>query len=397
MKKTAIVSCYFYHNYGSMLQAYATQQVLDKLNIKNETINVSAFLKDVQKKQMKYLAKSVFTSDVLKTKGGKAKNILVKKILKNNYTRNIGKRDLEFDKFKDKYIRLSEQYPSVKALAQKCSQKYDAVVLGSDQLWLPGNIAADYYTLNFVPENINSIAYATSFGVSELPKNIEKMAASFLRRIRHISVREIDGAKIIENTIDRKIPVVCDPTLLFTGEEWTGMLSETLAGEEPYIFCYYIGNCEAHREFVKRLKKKTGYKVIALPHIDHFVNCDEGYADETPYDIGPDGFVNLIRNAQYVCTDSFHCSVFSILYRREFFAFRRFTQKTKQSTNNRLDTLFEIAGIQNRMLKGDEPIEECIKMHIDYDNVHSRLEEIRKKSYSYLETALLDTCSTDIK
>lgn len=397
MKKTAIVSCYFYHNYGSMLQAYATQRVLDKLGIENETINVSAFLKDVQKKQMKYLAKSIFTSDVLKTKGGKAKNLIVKKVLNNNYTRNIGKRDVEFDRFKDKYIRLSEQYSSVEELGQKCSENYSTVVLGSDQLWLPGNIAADYYTLNFVPENVNSVAYATSFGVSELPSDIEKMAASFLKRIRHISVREVAGTEIVKNLTGREIPVVCDPTLLFTGEEWMDALDETPVEKEPYIFCYYIGNCETHREFVKRLKQETGYKVIALTHIDHFVKCDEGYADETPYDIGPDGFVNLIRNARYICTDSFHCTVFSILYRKEFFAFRRFTQKTRQSTNSRLDTLFEITGIRDRMLKGDESIGECLVKNIDYDNVHIRLEEIRKKSYAYLETALSDTGSTDIK
>ena len=78
--------------------------------------------------------------------------------------------------------------------------------------------------------------------------------------------------------------------------------------------------------------------IIALTHLDEFVKSDEGYADETPYDIDPADFLNLIRNAEYVCTDSFHCSVFSILYKRQFFTFRRYNRNTKQSTNSRLDT-----------------------------------------------------------
>lgn len=80
----------------------------------------------------------------------------------------------------------------------------------------------------------------------------------------------------------------------------------------------FLGNNPPHREFAKRLKEATGCKIIALTHLDEFVKSDEGYADETPYDIDPADFLNLIRNAEYVCTDSFHCSVFSILYKRQF-------------------------------------------------------------------------------
>ena len=102
-----------------------------------------------------------------------------------------------------------------------------------------------------------------------------------------------------------------------------------------YILCYFLGNNPLHREFAKRLKEVTGCKIIALTHLDEFVKSDEGYADETPYDIDPADFLNLIRNAEYVCTDSFHCSVFSILYKRQFFTFRRYNRNTKQSTNSR--------------------------------------------------------------
>ena len=114
---------------------------------------------------------------------------------------------------------------------------------------------------------------------------------------------------------------------------------------EPYIFCYFLGNNPPHRKFVKRLSEKTGYKIVALIHLDEYVKSDENFADISPFDVDPSDFLNLIKNASFVCTDSFHCSVFSMLYKRIFFTFRRYSRQTKSSTNTRLDTLFSLAGI----------------------------------------------------
>lgn len=388
MKKTGIVSCYFIHNYGSMLQAYATQKVLDKLEVNNETINVSGFIGQFRKAQYTYILKSGLTSDIFKDRLGKAKNLLVKKFLKNDYTRNIRKRDVKFDEFANTVVRKSEVYGSLAELAEKCGKNYDTVLIGSDQLWLPANIAADYYTLNFVPESVNSIAYATSFGVSSLPKDAAQMAKQFLPRIKHISVREQAGQKLIQNLTGRNVPVVCDPTLLFTGDEWMDIQQKEPIVKEPYIFCYFIGSTALHRQFVTRLKEKTGLKIVALTHVDHYMKSDEGYADYTPYDIGPAEFLNLIRNARYVCTDSFHSTVFSILYKKEFFEFRRYIQNTKQSTNSRLDTLFDLVDIHDRMLNGDEDIDACLAKKIDYEKAHSNLDAARKDAYLYLVNAM---------
>lgn len=396
MKKVGIVSCYFQHNYGSMLQAYATQVVLDKMGFDNETINISGFNKEIKKAKMLYFAKASLTSDILLSKLGMAKNVLRKKLIKNEYSSKSHLRDKRFDAFAKKHFRLSQVYGSKAELSEKCEEYYSAVLVGSDQLWLPGNIAADYYTLNFVPENVNSIAYSTSFGQSSLPKDSAKKAQIFLKRIKHIGVREESGQKLIKALTGREVPVVCDPTLLFTAEEWMSIQAEDPIVKEPYIFCYFLGNNPPHREFAKRLKEKTGYKIIALTHLDEFVKCDEEYADETPYDVDPADFLNLIRNAEYVCTDSFHCSVFSMLYKKNFFTFRRYARKTRSSTNSRLDTLFSLAGINNRLMSGDEDISRCIEIKTDYDEVHKRLDKIRSSSYEYLKAALKNERSTDL-
>jgi len=396
MKKVAIVSCYFQHNYGSMLQAYATQMALDKLGYENETIDISGFNGEIKKAKLLYFAKASLTSDILLSKIGMAKNVLIKKFSKNQYVEMSKIRAKKFAEFSHKYFRLSLKYNSKEELGNKCTANYMSVLVGSDQLWLPGNIAADYYTLNFVPESVNSIAYATSFGQSSLPRDSVKKAEVFLKKIKHIGVREESGQKLVKEIANRDVPVVCDPTLLFTGDEWMGIQKEKPIVKDNYILCYFLGNNPPHREFAKRLKEATGYKIIALTHLDEFVKSDEGYADDTPYDIDPADFLNLIRNAQYVCTDSFHCSVFSILYKRQFFTFRRYNRNTKQSTNSRLDTLFHMEGITGRLLTGDEKIADCLMIETDFENVHKKLEEIRQKSYAYLLSALKDEGSTDL-
>lgn len=395
MKKVGIVSCYFQHNYGSMLQALATQMVLDKLNYKNETINVSGFNSEIKKAKLLYFAKASLTSDILLSKFGMAKNVVIKKLSKNEYAEMSRVRAEKFDAFSKKWFRLSMKYTSKKELGDSCKESYSSVLVGSDQLWLPGNIAADYYTLNFVPSTVNTIAYATSFGQSSLPKDSARKAALFLKKIRHISVREESGQKLVKELAERNVPIVCDPTLLFTGDEWLKIQKEEPIVDENYILCYFLGNNPPHREFAKRLKEATGCKIIALTHLDEFVKSDEGYADYTPYDVDPADFLNLIRNAQYVCTDSFHCSVFSMLYKKIFFTFKRYARNTKSSTNSRLDTLFQLAGITGRVLEGTEDIQKCLNMEIDYEIVHDNLEKIREKSYQYLINALEDKGSTD--
>lgn len=396
MKKTAIVSCYFQHNYGSMLQAYATQMALDKLDYENETIDIAGFNHEIKKAKILYFAKASLTSDILISKLGMAKNVLIKKFSKNDYARLSKVRSDRFDAFGKKYFRLSSRYSSKEELGKKCDENYSSVLVGSDQLWLPGNIAADYYTLNFVPTTVNSIAYATSFGQSSLPKDSVKKATIFLKKIKHIGVREESGQKLVKKLAGRNVPVVCDPTLLFTGDEWMKIQKKEPIIKGKYILCYFLGNNPPHREFAEKLKKETGCKIVALTHLDEFVKSDEGYADETPSNIDPADFLNLIRNAEYVCTDSFHCSVFSILYKKEFYTFRRYNRNTRQSTNSRLDTLFKITGIEGRLLAGDEKIVDCLNIKTDFDEAHKKLAGVRQQSYEYLKVALQDEGSTDL-
>ena len=219
-----------------------------------------------------------------------------------------------FEDFASTKFRLSERYNSKRELTEN-AHKYSAFVVGSDQLWLPSNIAADYYTLNFVPVEIPKIALATSFGISRLSKKYAELASKFLNRFNHISVREISGQKIAQELTDKDIAVVCDPTIMFTADDWTKALDaiengNRFADGQKYIFVYFLGNNPWQRDVVKNVQKETGLKIVQIAHSDEYVKTDVGFADFTPYNVGPKEFVELIRDAEFVFTDSFHCSIF---------------------------------------------------------------------------------------
>lgn len=395
MKRVALITCYFQHNYGSMLQAYATQRYLDKINIPNETIRVDGFANEINKAKIKYFTNHILHPDIIKDKWGSAKLLLQKKIMRKTLGKNIKTRDKSFDSFYRKHIRLSKKFRSKSEVGQKAAD-YSAFLVGSDQLWLPSNIAADYYTLNFVPGNVKKIAYATSFGVSELPRNQAVAAQDFLRRFDFLSTREQSGKKIVNKLIGKDIPIVCDPTLLLNADEWMDIQKSERFISDSYIFCYLLGDNPLPRAFVKKLKKETGLKIVALQQLDSYINEDEGFADETPYDVDPGDFLNLIRNADYVCTDSLHGTIFSIINRKKFFSFRRFKKKTTMSTNSRLDSLLNQLDLSSRMIENKTAAREAFKKEIDYRAVYGKLSEFQRFSQEYLNRCFQDSIASKV-
>ena len=385
MKKVAIVSCYFKKNYGSMLQAYATQKFLDNEGIDNETIDIDENI-DFKKGKSNFYKSQILNFSFITSKMGMIKLKLDKKINKE-LQKNLNIRDKEFEAFRSKF-RLTKPYHTYKEMTDDC-EKYSSVIVGSDQLWLPVNIVADYYTLNWVPDTVNKVSYATSFGISTIPEKYKEKYSTFLKRINYISVREQNACNLVEDLSGRKAELVCDPTLLLNKEEWMEIQEEKPIIDGDYILCYFLGKNIEHRKFAERLKAKTGCKIVSLNHSDEYVKYSDKFADEKPYNIGPGEFVNLIRNAKYVCTDSFHGTVCSLINNIEFFTFERFsTKNSKVSTNSRIYSLLDLVGLQNRLLKGNENIEDVIKQKIDFENVNNKIENFRNNSKKFLKNSL---------
>ena len=370
------------HNYGSILQAYALQQFLNNMGNEAEIIRY-------KKTNLIKQASRLFYYPLFKaTVKMKWKNIYCKVFKKKECSQTLNSRERAFSAFIDKNIRVSKLYVGRKEL-EKSYQDYDVFVLGSDQVWNPMNLGGDFFTMTFVPDHVRKITYAPSFGVSEIPKNQRKKTAAYLSRIDKIAVREKDGIRIIKELTGRDVTTVVDPTILIDRSVWDQQTSERMV-KEDYIFCYFISTNPAYRAFAKRLSEKTGLKVVGIPHVDEYVKADVGFGDIIPDGVGPLEFVNLIRNAYYVCTDSFHGSVFSTLYHKTYFTFSRYAKEGGDSTNSRLYSFLEMIGLEKRLTNPEQEITDVLLQKIDYQNTDAILKKIRADSIKYLETALAE-------
>ena len=392
-KKIALVTCYFQPNYGSQLQAFATQEAFVKLGLEHETIMIDGLLPEINKAKYKYFLSKILDVNTVKDKMATVRKLLAKK-RNPEYARNLEVRYGMFRDFASNMFTLSGRYDSKSQLGES-AHGYAAFVVGSDQLWLPSNIAADYYTLNFVPDNVCKIALATSFGISVLPEKYGRKAGEFLNRIDYVSVRETSGQKLVKQWADRDVPVVCDPTIMFDAEEWKKAIGadgdgKRFANGEKYLFVYFLGNNPWEREIVKRVRKETGLKIVQIAHSDEYVKSDEGFADFTPYIVGPREFVELIRDAEYVFTDSFHCSVFSMLNSKRFFTFPRYSNDGPASTNGRLYSLLSLVKQEKRMVRKSDVfnVADRLKEEVDYKVVHGELDKLRQFTWNWLEKAL---------
>ena len=385
MNPIGLVTCYFHHNYGSMLPAYATEMIMQRMGLPYQTIACKAPIDYMQGSRLLYIVKKLLIGD-WKMRLGKMK-IEKAKRADPVFARNWAVRDDAFNRFASECFHVSPFCKSRREL-EAMAVNYSAFLVGSDQLWRTDSVEHGYYTLEWVPDGIRKIAYSTSIGVKEVPWFQVEKNRRFMNRFDFIALREQSACDLVKKLTGRDVQVVLDPTLLFSGDEWMAIQQVEPLTEGKYIFCYLLGNNPWQREFISQVRQRTGLKIVALQHLDEYIPSDEGFADEAPYNVGPREFLNYIRNADYVFTDSFHCSVFSILYKKQFFTFSRFSERAKQSTNTRIDNLLSLTGLSQRRINAQSNLNPILDMPCNYKGVDERLDALRQSSMDYLHTAL---------
>ena len=378
MKKIGICACYTNHNYGSMLQSYATQKAFEAEGFDCEMIRYR------KKKSLVFILKQIpriFNRITISDK----KLVIEKKLCLRKHPEAAKEdqiRKTAFERFQNRYFtKLSPEYYGYDAL-KKGAVKYAGVISGSDQVWSPSALATHFYDLTFVPNEVVKASYASSFGVKEIPSYQIKRTKFYLNRIPYVSVREKAGQAIVKRLTGRDVPNVCDPTFLFTGEQWEQFIPVKEIVQEHYIFAYFLGSNPEHRKKVSEFARDQEIKVVAIHHMDTYVPADEGFGDIVISDVGPEEFINLIRGAKYVCTDSFHGTIFSILNHKQFLTFNRYSDQAKDSKNSRIDSLCQVLGLSERRYKNNLANE--ILKPIDYGVVDGKASEFRKKSLSYI-------------
>ena len=374
---------YFHENYGGMLQAYATITMLENRGLDYELIRYEKHYSLLGKlKQLPRLFNGILLNDkkeFFMQKQGKRKH--------PEFRNNDMIRMQAFDKFKkEKFAKLSPVFRGYDNLC-KGANRYSAVVTGSDQLWSPAGLPTNFYNLMFVPDSIRKISIASSFGVKNIPWYQISRTREFLNRIEFISMRENRGSEIVKELTGRDVPTILDPVFIFDENEWAKLIPKKREFDEPYIFAYFLGANPDHREAVRSVAKRLGCKIVALRHLDQYVEIDEQFGDYAPYDVSPARFLNLLRGAKYICTDSFHGSVFSIIHHKPFVVFNRYDEQSKHSKNSRIDTLCVNLTLKDRRFVSSEKLLQQLTADIDYKEVDKQLASLKAMTNNYLDIA----------
>lgn len=373
---------YEQNNYGSKLQALATLKIFQEMGLDYQLLKYGK--KDLGFKLR--VASRIFNPIFLNDQYDKYQKKIKFRIHPEVGAKIRTRTSLfsEFDKrhFSESVVRC----PTYRELQRKAAE-YSAIVTCSDQLWSPAALSTNFYNLMFVPEKIKKISFSSSFGVSKIPWYQANRTKRYLNRIEHISVRENQGQAIVKSLTGRDVPVLMDPIFTYSKEEWEEMIPLEKIYNEPYIFSYFLGANPNHRIAVKKLAKKTGLKIVTLPHLDRYVPEDEEISDYAPFNISPEAFLNIIRGAEYICTDSFHGCAFSIICEKKFIVYNRYNDTSSNSKNSRIDTICANLDLLQRRISPKSNIYSAITQPIDYGKVKLLLQSYRQKIREYLHQA----------
>lgn len=342
--KIAIVTIYDFFNHGNRLQNYALEQTMKSLGHDVYTLAVTP--KNFYKYVMP-LANIVPFVPVVKRMKNSRKNT---KQMMN--------------------VKIIDFYSHKKMM--KIGEEYDAFVIGSDQVWNPRYIAnKEISFLKFANEK-KCLAYAPSFGIESVPKKLEKDFCEGLSHIRYLSVRENEGAKIIKDLTGKNAPVLVDPTMLVSKESWIENFSEKVDSKpEKYILTYFLCPKKEYKEKVATIAKENNLKVV---------NVNKSF--DKFFKVNPREFIDLMVNAELVCTNSFHGHALSIILERPFVSFTSF-----KNTKSRINTLLKTMKLENRNYKILSSEDFFVA---DFSYSRDRIAEEKKKSLEFLTNALKD-------
>lgn len=367
--KVGIITMHKVINFGSALQAYALQKKVEDSGCEADIIDYK-YPNAVHKDNHGFIMKSInYLLHCIKCAVMGFPNI---------------RQALRYRKFWRDYFHLSPRhYNTEQDLKVNCPE-YDIYMTGSDQVWNSRFTKSDSsFLLEFVVNGKKKCSYSSSFAFDDIPDEYIYLFERNLPKYDKISVREESGVRLVKGIINKDVPVVCDPTLLLTDDEWSDFSKGArIYTREPYVLAYilaYSFNPFPDVDYiVEEIQRKTGLKVIYL---------DAGRRDYfkpnsiVVKDAGPKEFVSLFKNAKFVITSSFHGTVFSINFKKPFYSIIK-----EGNPDSRIMSILRITGLESRGICANE--KEVSSNNFDYAKAEDRLEKFRCYSIKYLEECL---------
>lgn len=343
-------------SWGASLQMFATYNALLQKGVEVEIIN--------------YISKNV---SYRRKKEVKAVSLISEKVA-NVFLGNPKKPFKKFEKQMKKYpTRFIETTKELTELAER----YDRIIVGSDQVWNSFLTGSDMnFYLEFCDDNSKKASYAASFGADNVNEDEREKIAELLSQIKYLSVREERGKEIIKELTGRDASVVIDPTMLFGGDFWR-KIKKPSGVKGKYVFFLTIKPSRKMRCAAEKFAKKNGLKLVYLDGGLHGLLNKLNPEKHPVFGIGPAEFLDLIDNAEYVFTNSFHGTAFSVLFNKNFYV------EFSSDTNSRLENIVKMFGLEQCVIDGDSLENTSIK--VDYSKVNKILDSKRKEAFSYIE------------
>lgn len=358
-KKIAIITLNGYINFGNRLQNFALQEVLKSFGYKS----VDTLIIEKKTLQNAKIKKKLDIYHLISN--------LRKKIIKTKEKRLINIKKMRFKEFSKKYLEEKKvNFENIFVL-----DNYEYGVVGSDQVWNPNYIKGDFdiYFLNFLKKH-QRIAYAPSFGITKISNTVIEKYKKYLKEIPNLSVREQEGAQIIKDLTGKDIPVLVDPTLLLSKEKWLSISKpHKYKPKKKYVFTYFLGNMsKEYKRFIKTFSKKYHFEIVNLANLKY----------SKYYNADPEEFLDYINSSEIVFTDSFHGTLFSILFQKPFIVFERLGTHSMSSRINTLLSIFKLESRKWGKINYDNMFD------IDFKHISDILTIERKKAYDFIKNAI---------
>lgn len=297
-KKVGVITIHSVYNYGAMLQAFALSKYLENLGYVSEVIDYRPY---ELCRNYDFYIKDLFVNP--RNALGAIKQSIVKR---NQFAR--------FKSFLNNEISTSKKrYSNYRSLK---NHDYEILVTGSDQIWNPYiTIEDESFLLTFDEKETKKVAYSSSFGISEIPKEWADKVKIALMQFDQLGVREQSGKEIINGLLpNHKVDLVLDPVFLMSSAYWHNLANNSLTPNEPYLLVYSLEINDKIKSYAKAVAGEKNLKIVTI----HPFKDDYGFADICINTAGPKEFISLINNAEFVVTNSFHGTAFSIIFDKKF-------------------------------------------------------------------------------
>lgn len=373
--KIGIMTINSAYNYGCVLQAWALQKYLEKEGHEVKIINYripeidSVYRLFQEKKRFSFQPFNRFYNSLRHIKFNLTQQPRIKKAAK-------------FEHFINEVMNTTEVYASFRELEQKQAEKeFDVLITGSDQVW-NGSITKGLkpaYFLAFDHSGKHKIAYAASIGKVELLKAERDFFSEYLQDYKSIAVREHSAKTLLAPLVKQPVSVVVDPTLLLERSDFDA-LKQPSRFKKPYILVHVIGKDKALKAIASQVSEQMGLPIVQNRMAKQFPGELGRFADA-----GPEEFIGLVEKAEMIVTNSFHATVFAILYGRNFITIPHKTYP------ERMVNLLHEAGLENHLIASAEELPEKVSsLAPDYKKVWARLAKRQEASRKFLKDALKD-------